>query len=89
MASLFEYKMNFIKTIIEKLKIKELFAIVFIVAIAVTFMPVEWAQKIHIENLRVKYQSYISICMIIVGAYYLFRIICWLANKIKNIFYNP
>lgn len=81
--------MDFIKTIIEKLKLKELFAILFIATIAVTFMPVELAQKIHIENLRIKYQSYISICMIVVGAYYLFRIICWITKKIRNKVYNP
>lgn len=81
--------MDFIKTIVEKLKLKELFAIVFIAAISITFIPTELAQKMNIEDFRVTYQNYISLCMIIVGAYYLFRIICWFARKIRNKFYNP
>lgn len=80
---------DFIKTIIEKLKINELFSIIFIAAISVTFMPIGLLQKLHIENLRIKYQSYISICIIIIGSYYTFGMISWVINKIRRKFDNP
>lgn len=80
--------MDYIKAIIEKLKLKELFAIVFISALFITFMPIEWAQKIKIEHFRITYQPYISICIIVIGAYYLFGIICWIKDLIWRKFHN-
>jgi len=57
--------------IIEKLKIKELFAIIFIASLIITVIPVKWANRIKIESLRNTYQTYITLCIIIIGAYYL------------------
>lgn len=80
--------MEFIKAIIEKLKLRELFAIVFISALIITFMPIEWAQKIQIEHFRLTNQTYISICIIVIGAYYLLGIVSWIKNIIWRKFHN-
>lgn len=81
--------MEFIKIVADKLKLKEIFAIVFIAAIVLTFIPQEMAQTMKIEDFRNTYQSYISICIIIAGAYYLFSITCWSINKIKKKIHSP
>lgn len=75
-----ENVLSVIKSIIEKLKLKELFAIIFIAALIITFVPTDLAQKMQIDNFRSKYQTYISLCMIVVGAYY---VLC-IAGEIKN-----
>lgn len=80
--------MGVIRTIIERLKLKELFAIVFITALIITFIPIEWAIKIQIEEIRLSYQTYISLSIIIIGSYYLFIIFCWIKNIIWRKFYN-
>ena len=46
--------LGIIKSIVEKLKLKELFAIVFIVAMIITFMPADWAQKMKLDSFRSK-----------------------------------
>ena len=56
--------LGIIKTIIKKLKLKELFAIVFVTAIVITFVPNEWAQRMKIDSFRNTYQTYLSICII-------------------------
>lgn len=80
--------MDIIKTIVEKLKIKEIFAILFIAAIAVTFIPDELAVKLQIEQFRETYQSYISLCLIVIGSYYVLEIINWLKNWVWKKLYN-
>ena len=67
--------MSIIKTIIEKLKLKELFAIVFIAAIVITAMPNDLAQRMKIDTFRNTYQTYISLCIIAIGAYYVLNIL--------------
>ena len=67
--------MSIIKSIVEKLKLKELFAIIFIAALIITFVPNEWAQKMKIDTFRDIYQTYISLCMIAIGAYYILCIV--------------
>lgn len=80
--------MEFVKIIIERLKLKELFAIVFITALIITFMPIKWLKKMQIEHFKTTYQTYISLCIIIIGAYYLFAIVYWIKNIIWRKFYN-
>ena len=70
--------MSIIKSIIEKMKIKELFAIIFIAALAITFSPSENIYKLKIEKFRNEYQEYISICIIVIGAYYCLGIISYI-----------
>ncbi len=80
--------MNIIKSIVERLKIKELFAILFIAALIVTFLPSELAVKMQIDVFRENYQTHISLCLILIGAYYVLEIFQWLRNKIKRSIYN-
>lgn len=67
--------LNIIKAIIEKLKVKDLFAIIFVAAIVITVLPEDLANALKIEQFRDMYQQYISLCMIIIGAYYIIEII--------------
>ncbi len=75
-----ENVLSVIKSIIEKLKLKELFAIIFIAALIITFVPADLAQKMQIDNFRNTYQTYISLCLIVGGSYY---VLCIL-GKIKS-----
>lgn len=81
--------MDIIKTIIEKLKIKELFGIIFIAALFVTILPTNLAQTLKIEEFRDTYQTYISICIIIIGAYYLLALIQKIWSYLWRKFHNP
>lgn len=74
--------MSVIKSIIDKLKLKELFAIIFIAALLITFMPTELAQKMKIDDFRNTYQTYISLCMIVIGAYYALCVLGGIKNFI-------
>lgn len=67
--------LNIIKAIIEKLKVKDLFAIIFVAAIVITILPEDLVNALKIEQFRAMYQQYISLCMIIIGAYYIIEII--------------
>ena len=80
--------MSIIKTIIEKLKLKELFAIIFIAALIITFVPNEWAQKMKIDTYRNTYQTYISLCIIAIGAYYVLHLLGWIKKRIWAKFHN-
>ena len=79
---------NIIKSIIEKLKLKEIFAIVFIAALVITFAPNEWAEKIKIDSFRNTYQTYISLCIIVIGAYYVLCFAEWVKNCLWRKRYN-
>ena len=80
--------MSIIKSIVEKLKLKELFAIIFIAALIITFVPNEWAQKMKIDTFRDTYQTYISLCMIAIGAYYILCIVGWIKSYIWSKTHN-
>lgn len=80
--------MSIIKTIIEKLKLKELFAIIFIAALIITFVPNEWAQKMKIDTFRNTYQTYISLCIIAIEAYYVLHLLGWIKKRIWAKFHN-
>lgn len=77
-----------IKTIVEKLKLKELFAIIFIAAIVITAMPNDMAQRMKIDTFRNTYQTYISLCIIAIGAYYVARLLGWIKKYIWGKFHN-
>lgn len=80
--------MAFIKVIIDKLKIKELFAIIFIASLIITFIPTNWAVRIKIESIRDTYQTYITLCIIIIGAYYLFCLVGHIKNFVLGKIFN-
>lgn len=81
--------MDFIKVIIEKLKLKELFAILFIAALIITFLPIEMAEKIRILEFRETYQTYISLCLIAIGAYYILGVVNYIIRFVWRKFKNP
>lgn len=80
--------MSIIKSIVEKLKLKELFAIIFIAAIVITVLPNDLAEKMKINTFRNTYQTYISLCMIAIGGYYVLHLLGWTKNCIWDKFYN-
>ena len=41
------------------------------------------------NEFRTAYQSYISLCIILIGSYYLLVSIRWIAKQIRNKFHNP
>lgn len=63
--------MDIIKSILEKLRIKELLGIIFISCIILTVLPEQLLRNLYLLNLRQQYQSYISLCILIIGAYYI------------------
>ena len=81
--------MGIVKSIIDKMKIKELFAIIFVAAILITLIPGELAQKFKIDGFRNTYQTYISICILVLGSYYLLGIVSWIRKLIWGKIYNP
>lgn len=81
--------MDFIKTILEKLKINEIFGILFISSLAITLMPNKVLIQLDILNFRIAYQQYLSAIIILVGAYYLYNIILKLYHCIRKIIYAP
>lgn len=70
---------SIIKTIVEKMKIKEICAILFIAGIIITFMPTDYAIKFGIDKFRGKYQMYISIGLIVIVSFYILNLITWLS----------
>jgi len=81
-------KMDFIKAIIEKLKLKELFAILFIAGLVITFLPSDMADKIKVSEFRETYQTYISLCLIVIGSYYISGIVNYIRKIIWRKFHN-
>lgn len=74
--------------IIEKLKIKEIIGILFIVCLIITFIPESWAIKLDILKFRITYQTYITLVIICTGSYYILwalkEIIPFVLSKIIN-----
>lgn len=80
--------MGVIKTIVEKLKLKELFAIVFVASIVITAMPNDLAHRMKIDTFWNTYQTYLSLCIICIGAYYVLNILGGIKNFIWRKFHN-
>lgn len=80
--------MEIVKAVIEKMKIKEVLGVTFIASILITFMPYDIANTLKLLDFRIKYQSYLTICIILTGSFYLYKIIKYIilffASKIIN-----
>ena len=80
--------MDIIKVVVEKLKLKELCAILFVATMVITFMPMKCARLMKIDSFRENYQTYISLCMIAIGSYYLLQVLMytgkWISGRIFN-----
>lgn len=61
----------FLKAIVDKFKIKELIALIFVAALILTIVPKDVATKLNILNFKNEYQTYISLCLILTSAYYI------------------
>ncbi|MBU3103925.1 super-infection exclusion protein B [Clostridium gasigenes] len=71
-----------IKSIIEKLKLKELIGILFGSALIITILPYDIISYLKLVEVREKYQMYISLCLIITSAYYIFNILGFISGFI-------
>lgn len=80
--------MEILKTIIEKFKLKELCAISFFFAVIITFIPQKLAQLLKIDMFRDTYQTYVSLCMIVIGSYYLMQIFTYCGKLVIRIIIN-
>lgn len=80
--------MELLKSIIDKISLKELCGILFFGTVIITFMPEKYVQLLGIATLRKTYQVHISLSMIMLGSFYLFRLIQFLMNSFLEIFLN-
>lgn len=74
--------MDLIKSIVEKLKIKELVGILFCTTLIITALPEEVLTYLKLSEIRDKYQMYISLSLIITSAYYMFNILVFVGRFI-------
>ncbi len=75
--------MLILKSIIEKFKLNELIAIVFCVCFIMIFLPVEYITFLKLNELKVKYQMYISISFLVTSSYFFVKFISWINKKLK------
>ena len=66
--------MNIVKTIIDKFKLKEVMAILFIASLVITCIPEKILLQLSLGEFKEKYQVYISMCLIITLGYYIYRV---------------
>lgn len=71
------------------MKLKEVFAVLFIAGIIITVLPDAVAIKYGIAAFRDAYQTYISIAVIVIAAFYLLNIITWIFNKVYFKCFGP
>ena len=77
-----------VKSIIDKLKIKEIIGILFIASMLITFLPETIASELNLLNFREKYQTYLTICIILTSSYYLFIVLKYIGIFILGIIVN-
>jgi hypothetical protein len=75
--------MPILKFIIEKFKLNELIAIVFLICCLMIFMPIEYMKFLKLYELKTKYQMYISIGFLLTSSYFFVRFISWINRGIK------
>lgn len=76
--------MDLIKSIVEKLKIKEVVGILFCATLIITVLPREVLIYLKLLEVRNKYQMYISLSLIITTAYYMFNILVFVGRYITT-----
>ena len=75
--------MPILKFIIEKFKLNELIAIIFLICCLMIFMPIEYMKFLKLDELKTKYQMYISIGFLLTSSYFFVRFISWINRGIK------
>lgn len=78
-----------IDTILKKLKIKEIIAIILISTLAITFLPQNIMDTMKLSEVKTKYQTQISLALVLSCAYYLLITITFLFNAIGGKLNNP
>lgn len=63
-----------VKSIVDKLKIREIIGILFIASLLITFLPDDISAKMNLLDFRENNQTYLTICIIVTGSYYLFTL---------------
>jgi hypothetical protein len=76
--------MDLIKSIVDKLKIKEVVGILFCTTLIITALPKEALSYLKLLEFRDKYQMYISLSLIITSAYYVFNILGFIGRFITT-----
>jgi len=80
--------MEFLKELLKKLNIKEIINISIIISIILTILPEEYAIKLSINDVIVKYKAWISFIFIFGIAYYIYKILNYLVllfqQKLNN-----
>lgn len=66
--------MEIVKSIIEKMKIKEILGVAFITSILISFMPYSIAEILKLVEFRENYQTYLTVCIIVTGSFYLYKL---------------
>lgn len=80
--------MNIVAKIIEKLKLKELFGMLFISSMIITFLPIDILKYLNVYDFKIKYQTYISVIIIIIGSYYLINICKFILSELSQIIFS-
>lgn len=63
------------KSIIDKLKLKEIVGITFIASLLITLIPESIALSLKISQFRNEFQIYLTICIVVTASYYLYSAI--------------
>lgn len=76
--------MQFIDSIIKKLKVKEIISILFFTTLILTIIPIEILTKLGLDDFIQQYKMYISLCLIVCSAYYLLKVFTFISQFILN-----
>lgn len=76
--------MGILKSIVDKFKAKELFAIVFIAGIIFCIAPKKVMNYLQLYEIRQEYQKYVSIGLLVIGSFYIYRICIWIYELIRR-----
>lgn len=81
-------KMELLKILIGKFKLKELFAIIWWTSLIIILLPNNIMDYLKILIIREKYQMYISLSFIITSAYYVINILKYVVKFLIKILFN-
>lgn len=80
--------MELLKILIDKFKLKELFAIIWCTSLIMILLPNNIMDYLKILTIREKYQMYISLSFIITSAYYVINILKYVVKFLIEIIFN-
>ncbi|WP_281703258.1 super-infection exclusion protein B [Parvimonas micra] len=80
--------MGIVSKIIEKLKLKDAFAMLFISSICLTLLPNDILNYMKLYEFKIKYQTYLSGIIILIGSYYVVHICQFILYKVIQILFS-